>query len=96
MDIFEIGERVRKERKLRNLSQEKLAEMAGVSRARINHLEQGSALEMKFGNVMNVLNALNLDMKMTDYNAGRSTFDELRDELDADPKKPDESDEPSF
>jgi transcriptional regulator with XRE-family HTH domain len=91
MDLFDIGERVRKERKLRKLTQEELGDLAGVSRVRINHLETGAALEMGIGNVLNVLNALNLDLKMTDFNQGRPTLDDLREEQKAQQEEPDDS-----
>lgn len=77
MDIFEIGERVRAERRRKKLTQEKLGEISGVSRVRINKIENGTAMDIRFGTVINVLNALNLDLEMTDYNAGRPTLEDL-------------------
>ncbi len=39
MDYYEIGQRIRKTRKLRGLSQEKLAEMVGISTTHMSHIE---------------------------------------------------------
>jgi transcriptional regulator with XRE-family HTH domain len=91
MDLFDIGDRVRAERKRKSMTQQDLADASGLSRARINHLEGGTALDMKIGNVLNVLNTLGVDLKMTDFNSGRATFDDLREENEA----PQEDDSPS-
>jgi transcriptional regulator with XRE-family HTH domain len=77
MDIFDIGDRVRTERRRRKLTQEQLGEIAGVSRVRINKIEKGTAADVRFGTLINVLNALGLDLEMTDFNAGRPTFEDL-------------------
>ena len=39
MDYFEIGQRIRKIRKARGLSQEQLAELIGISTTHMSHIE---------------------------------------------------------
>lgn len=96
MDIFEIGEKVREERRRRKLTQAALAELAGVSRVRINHIERGTATDVRFGTVLNVLNALNLDLAMTPYNAGRPAFDALLSESEEPESESDDTPSPNF
>lgn len=42
MDYYAIGQRIRKMRKARNLSQEQLAEQAGISTTHMSHIETGN------------------------------------------------------
>lgn len=42
MDYYAIGQRIRKIRKARNLSQEQLSEMAGISITHMSHIETGN------------------------------------------------------
>lgn len=42
MDYFKIGQRIRKFRKIRGLSQEKLAEMVNISVTHMSHIETGN------------------------------------------------------
>lgn len=42
MDYYAIGQRIRKMRKARNLSQEKLAEYADISITHMSHIETGN------------------------------------------------------
>lgn len=42
MDYYEIGQRVRRLRKARGLSQEQLAERAGISVTHMSHIETGN------------------------------------------------------
>lgn len=42
MDYYAIGQRIRKVRKARNLSQEKIAEAANISITHVSHIENGN------------------------------------------------------
>ncbi len=42
MDYYEIGQRIRKIRKSRNISQERLAEQVGISVTHMSHIETGN------------------------------------------------------
>lgn len=42
MDYYEIGQRIRKFRKAKNLSQEQLAEKVGISVTHLSHIETGN------------------------------------------------------
>lgn len=80
MDIIELGEAIREKRIEKKLSQTQLAERAGVSRVRLNALEKGRAGNIGFISVMQILSELNLDLRMTTYNRGRPTLDDLQEE----------------
>ncbi|MCW3782932.1 helix-turn-helix domain-containing protein [Defluviimonas salinarum] len=84
MDLFDISDRIREARKARGLTQEELAERAGLSRVRLNQLENGAVFDMKFGSVMSVLEALDLTLRIGTANAGRPTLDDLQREQEED------------
>lgn len=80
LDLIDIGEAVKRERKLRKLSQSQVAEAAGLSRARLESLENGRAADIGFKNLVRVMNAVGLDLRMTDANMNRPTLDDLMGE----------------
>ena len=77
MDLIELGERVKATRKARGWSQTKLAEKSGVSRARIEALENTRIAEIGFKHLMRVMNSLDLDLRITQLNRGRPTLEDL-------------------
>jgi transcriptional regulator with XRE-family HTH domain len=77
MDLIELGERIKADRKARGWSQTKLAEESGVSRARIEALENGRIAEIGFKHLMRVMNSLDLDLRVTQLNRGRPTLEDL-------------------
>ncbi len=79
MDLAEIGETVRKARVHAGMTQQELADAAGLSRVRVSQLETGTLSGMRFGSVLEILNAVGLDLKVRDHNMGRPTLDELMD-----------------
>lgn len=84
MDIFEIGEIVKQKRSEKNMTQAELGEAAGLSRTSIVNLETGKLFEIGFGKVLAVLNALDLDLRVSDFNSGRPVFEELLEANDSD------------
>ncbi|MGQ0685656.1 helix-turn-helix domain-containing protein [Bradyrhizobium sp.] len=77
MDLIELGERVKATRKSRGWSQNKLAQAAGVSRARLEALENARLAEIGFKHLLRILNALDLDLRLTELNRGRPTLEDL-------------------
>lgn len=80
MDVIELGEKVRAARKEMKLTQANLANRAGISRERLNELENGKAGNIGFISVIVLLEELNLDLKITTFNHGRPTLDEIQEE----------------
>ena len=78
--LIELGERIKATRKAKGLSQIRLAEKSGVSRARIEALENARIAEIGFKHLMRILNALDLDLRVTELNRGRPTLEDLTDE----------------
>lgn len=78
MELDDLARQVRAARRAAGLSQQALAERAGLSRARIEALENGRALDMKFGSVARILEALGLELRLGAANFGRPTLEELR------------------
>lgn len=79
-DLIELGERIKATRKAKGLSQMQLAEKSGVSRARIEALENARIAEIGFKHLLRILNALDLDLRMTQLNRGRPTLEDLAEE----------------
>jgi transcriptional regulator with XRE-family HTH domain len=79
-DLAGLGQAVRQRRTELGLSREQLALAAGVSRARIEALENARAVEMGFQNLMQILNALGLDLRLTELNRQRPTLEDLQKE----------------
>jgi transcriptional regulator with XRE-family HTH domain len=77
LDLQTIGEDVRAARKAKRLTQSALGEIAGVSRAQIERLENGRAAEMGFGLVLRLVRAVGLDLSLQAFNQGRPTLDDL-------------------
>lgn len=79
-DLVELGQAVRQRRTELGLNREQLAVQAVVSRARIEALENGRAVEMGFRNLMQILNAIGLDLRLTELNRRRPTLEDLQKE----------------
>ncbi|MCC8954405.1 helix-turn-helix transcriptional regulator [Bradyrhizobium sp. Pear77] len=77
MDLIELGERVKAARKSKGWSQTKLAQAAGISRARLEALENVRLAEMGIKHLLRILNALDLDLRLTQLNRGRPTLEDL-------------------
>jgi len=65
MELSEIGNRIRSERRRKGLTQARLAEMAGLSRATLNGLEKGTVRELGFHKLDAVLGILGLELAPT-------------------------------
>ncbi len=77
MDLIELGRRVKGARKTKAWSQTTLASKSGVSRARIEALENARIAEIGFKHLMRILNALGLDLRITELNRSRPTLEDL-------------------
>lgn len=73
-----IGQIVRRARRTKRLSQDQLAQLSGVSRSRIAALEGDRISDITFGNLMNILHALDLDLRVAALNRQRPTLEDLR------------------
>lgn len=77
--LFEIGDNIRKERKLRKLSQEKMARDLAMSRATISQIESGTVQEIGVRKLMRILDYLGLELRVRPAGAP-PTLDELREQ----------------
>ena len=64
MDIEKISHTVRIERQRRGLTQAALADIAGVSRGRVEALENDRGMDMGMGTVRQILSALGYSLTM--------------------------------
>jgi transcriptional regulator with XRE-family HTH domain len=65
MELSEIGNRIRSERRKKGLTQARLAEAAGLSRATLNGLEKGTVRELGFHKIGAILGILGLELAPT-------------------------------
>lgn len=77
MDLVELGERIKAARKRKGWSQSRLAQAASVSRARLEALENARIADIGFKVLLRILHALSLDLRLTDFNRGRPTLEDL-------------------
>ena len=77
--LFEIGEKIRKERKLRKISQEKMAKDLEMSRTTISQIESGTVQEIGVRKLIRMLEYLNLELRVRPAGIP-PTLDELRGE----------------
>ena len=59
IDYLDIGSRIRAKRLMQNISQEKLAEIAGVGTTHISHIETGNTMP-SIKTFIAIINALNI------------------------------------
>jgi transcriptional regulator with XRE-family HTH domain len=77
--LFEIGGEIRKERKRRKISQEKMAKDLEMSRATISQIESGTVQEIGVRKLIRILEYLDLELRVRPGGAP-PTLDELRGE----------------
>jgi transcriptional regulator with XRE-family HTH domain len=78
--LASIGQTVRQARREMRLSQDRLSQLSGVSRARIAALEGDKITDITFGNLLSILHALDLDLRVVSFSRQRPTLDDLRAE----------------
>jgi len=76
--IASIGQTIRQSRRSKRLSQGRLSHLSGVSRARIAALEGDKITDITFGNLLNILHALDLDLRLVPLNRQRPTLEDLQ------------------
>ncbi|MGD9975226.1 MAG: helix-turn-helix domain-containing protein [Desulfatirhabdiaceae bacterium] len=75
--LFEIGKQIRKARKIRQISQAKVAQALGMSRTTIGQIENGTIQEIGVRKLIRLLEFFNLELRVRP--AGKPpTLDELR------------------
>jgi transcriptional regulator with XRE-family HTH domain len=77
--LFEIGKEIRKERKVRRISQGKLAKDLEMSRSTISQIESGIVQEIGVRKLIRILEYLNLELRVRPAGVP-PTLDELRSE----------------
>ena len=80
--LFTIGRAIREERKRRKLTQGEVAAAAGIARATLSQIENGSIREIGIRKLIRVLDGLDLELSVRPRGAP-PTLEELRREWDA-------------
>lgn len=76
--LFHIGEEIRKERKRRKISQERISADLGMSRSTISQIESGTVQDIGIRKVLRVLDYLGLELRVRKTGAP-PTLEELRE-----------------
>ena len=58
-----MGEKIKKLRESKGISQYRLAELTGINRSTINRYENGSIQKISFDNLLRICEALEIDIK---------------------------------
>jgi transcriptional regulator with XRE-family HTH domain len=77
LDLHQIGKTLKQQRREKRVSQSALSARSGVSRTRIEALENNRINDISYKNVVRLLNALDLDLRLTALNAQRPTLEDL-------------------
>lgn len=85
LDLIDIGEAVRRQRREMKLTQADLAARSGVSRSTINALEAGRLGEIGYRRLATVLSALGLQFRIAPQRHRRPTLQDLIEEDERDP-----------
>jgi len=88
MDIFELGAQLAIARRHRRLSQRALAAKADVSVEWLSKFERGDSFEPSMHRILRCLHVVGLDLRLSSYNQGRGSLDDLmaqNDEAAMDP-----------
>lgn len=82
IDLIDIGEAIKSSRKSLGMTRNRLAEVSGMSRTRLEGLENGKIGDIGFTNLSRVMNAVGLDLRLTTANRNRPTLEDLAEEDD--------------
>ena len=77
LSLTGIGQQVATERKRRHLTQKDLANLAGVSRATMDLLENGRATDIGSSKLARILAGLELELRLAPVVSRRPTLDEI-------------------
>lgn len=80
IDVIELGQAIKEARRAKGLTQGQVAVAIGSSRTRVIAFENGYAPEMSIGTVIRMMNMVGLDFRLTTYNDGCPTLDDLQAE----------------
>jgi len=68
LNLLELGSSVRKLRKEKHITQEKLAKMTNISRATLSKLENGQIAQVSIVTLNNILNSLGYEIDINPLN----------------------------
>ncbi len=80
MNYYEIGQRIRKYRKAASLSQEQLAEKAGISVTHMSHIETGNT-KLSLPVLVNIANTLSVQTDAIIYETPQINKTSVKQEL---------------
>lgn len=81
MDYYKIGQRIRKFRKLREWSQEQLAEQIGISTVHMSHIETGST-KLSLPVLVEIAKVLHVSTDELLFDAGERQKEEALDDVE--------------
>lgn len=76
MNLFDIADRIREARQEKHLSQQALADGAGLSRPRVALIESGQVSDLQYSSLRSLLRELDLGLRLRPYRGGLLTFED--------------------
>lgn len=76
MTLFDITDRIRQARIEKGLSQQELADGAGLSRHRVTIIETGQADDLQYANLRSLLRELDLGLRLRAHRGGMLSFED--------------------
>lgn len=83
LDLTDLGEEIRLSRQYRRLTQQQVADAAGITRTHVVAIEAGTAPMVAFQTILRVMRIVGLDLRTSTYNRGRPTLEDVQAENDA-------------
>jgi len=80
MNMYDIGQEIFKARKEKRWSQQKLADVSGISRSSISLIESGSVTDLGLRRVINLCNVLGLEVTVSPKGSPKSLNDMKQEE----------------
>ncbi|MBC8751900.1 MULTISPECIES: helix-turn-helix domain-containing protein [Paraburkholderia] len=80
MDLFELGEAFRAARIASNKTQQEIAELSGITRARISRFETGQLVELGAVKLLSLFEAVGLELFARPIGHGRTLDDVLAEQ----------------
>jgi len=79
MDMFDIADKIRERRLAKGLSQQEVADGAGLTRSRLSIIENSQADDLLFSTLSNILRQLDIGLLLRASREGKRSFEDIQE-----------------